>query len=161
MKITVPLLLLRFFLAWTFLWAFFDKLFGLGHATASEKAWILGYSPTKGFLAFGIEGKMFQDVFQPLAGNPVVDILFMFGLLGIGLAFLFGVCTKIAGYATSVLTLLMFLAVFPPDNNPLTDEHILYAISGLILASSTSGDTLGLGKWWKKKSLVKRHQILI
>lgn len=161
MKITVPLLLLRFFMAWTFLWAFLDKLFGLGHATAAKSAWVVGGSPTKGFLAFGTEGKIFQDLFQPLAGYPIIDILFMLGLLGIGLAFLLGIGMKIAGYATVILTLLMFLAVFPPENNPFTDEHILYAISGLILASSNVGDTLGLGKWWKKKSLVKKHQILI
>ena len=148
-------------MAWMFLWAFFDKLFGFGHATVAKNAWIVGASPTKGFLAFGTEGKMFQDVFQPLAGNPIIDVIFMLGLLGIGLAFLLGIFMKIAGYATVLLTLLMFLAVFPPENNPLTDEHILYAISGLILAGSTAGDTLGLGKWWKKKSLVKEHRILI
>lgn len=148
-------------MAWTFLWAFFDKLLGLGHATSAKNAWIVGGSPTKGFLAFGTEGKMFQDLFQPMAGYPVIDILFMLGLLGIGLAFLLGVCMKVAGYSTALLTLLMFLAVFPPDNNPLTDEHILYAISGLLLAGSSAGNYLGLGKWWSKKSLVKKHQILV
>ena len=41
----------RLALGWIFLWAFLDKLFGLGHSTPSTGAWINGGSPTKGFLA--------------------------------------------------------------------------------------------------------------
>ena len=46
----------RIALGWIFLWAFLDKLFGLGHETATKNAWINGGSPTKGFLAFGATG---------------------------------------------------------------------------------------------------------
>ncbi len=31
---------IRLALGWIFLWAFLDKLFGLGHETASANAWI-------------------------------------------------------------------------------------------------------------------------
>ena len=41
----------RVVLGFEFLWAFLDKLFGLGYATPSAKAWIAGGSPTKGFLS--------------------------------------------------------------------------------------------------------------
>ena len=41
---------IRLALGWVFLWAFLDKLFGLGHATPAKRAWINGGSPTKGFL---------------------------------------------------------------------------------------------------------------
>ena len=37
---------LRIVLGFTFLWAFVDKLFGLGYATPSERSWINGGSPT-------------------------------------------------------------------------------------------------------------------
>jgi thiosulfate dehydrogenase [quinone] large subunit len=37
----------RLSMGWVFLWAFFDKTFGLGHETASKDAWTNGGSPTK------------------------------------------------------------------------------------------------------------------
>ena len=39
-----------------FLWAFLDKLFGLGYATPRRQAWIDGGSPTQGFLNSGDVG---------------------------------------------------------------------------------------------------------
>jgi len=50
--------LLRFSLGWIFLWAFVDKLFGLGFATESGKGWIDGGSPIFGFLNFAARGPM-------------------------------------------------------------------------------------------------------
>src|SRR5689334_12004100 len=41
---------LRLLTGFVFLWAFLDKTFGLGYATASGKGWLDGGSPTKGFL---------------------------------------------------------------------------------------------------------------
>ena len=43
---------IRLSLGWIFLWAFLDKLFGLGHETAAKAAWIHGGHPTLGFLKF-------------------------------------------------------------------------------------------------------------
>src|SRR3989344_2688326 len=71
--------ILRLLMGWTFLWAFFDKLFGLGFATKADKAWILGNSPTYGFLKLGTHGP-FASFFQSLAGNVFVDWLFLIGL---------------------------------------------------------------------------------
>ena len=48
----------RFSLGWIFLWAFVDKLFGLGFATESGKGWIDGGSPIFGFLNFAARGPM-------------------------------------------------------------------------------------------------------
>ncbi len=55
-----------------FLWAFFDKLFGLGFATQREDAWINGGSPTFGFLTFGTHGPL-QGLYADIAGNAAVD----------------------------------------------------------------------------------------
>jgi thiosulfate dehydrogenase [quinone] large subunit len=44
--------LARIGLGWTFLWAFADKLWGLGFSTLPEKSWLAGASPTTGFLKF-------------------------------------------------------------------------------------------------------------
>lgn len=78
-------ILLRFALGFTLLWAFLDKTFGLGRATAPDKSWMAGGSPTAGFLKNAVQGPL-ADFYHSLAGNPVVDWLFMLGLLLIGLA---------------------------------------------------------------------------
>lgn len=124
---------LRIIMAFIFLWAFADKTFGLGFATKSASAWIRGGSPTSGFLLHGTHGP-FASFFQSLAGQPVVDWLFMIGLLGIGLGLLIHRYHKWVSIAGIVLMLLMYLAAFPPENNPIIDDHIVYIFVLAILA---------------------------
>ena len=78
---------LRLLLGWIFLWAFLDKLFGLGMDTPASQAWVNGGSPAGGYLQFGLEGKMLQNTFVGMAG-PVTDVLFMAALLGVGVGVL-------------------------------------------------------------------------
>lgn len=118
---------LRISMGFVFLWAFLDKTFGLGFATTVENAWIHGGSPTMGFLSFGTKGP-FAEIFQSLAGMPVVDWLFMLGLLGVGVALIFNKYIKWAALVGSVMLLLIYLAVLPPENNPLIDDHIIYIL---------------------------------
>jgi thiosulfate dehydrogenase [quinone] large subunit len=54
---------LRIVMGLTFLWAFVDKMFGLGYATSPAQAWIHGGSPTKGFLAH-VEVGPFQSILR-------------------------------------------------------------------------------------------------
>src|SRR5262245_49399672 len=98
------LAVLRIAFGLTFLWAFFDKLLGLGYGTPSDGAWVNGGSPTEGFLANAATGP-FEDFYHAIAGAAWVDWLFMAGLLGIGLALTLGVCMRIAGVAGAVLYL--------------------------------------------------------
>jgi thiosulfate dehydrogenase [quinone] large subunit len=93
---------LRIGMGWLFLWPFLDKLFGLGFTTAPEDAWIAGGSPTFGYLKFATSGPL-APIFQSLAGNPVVDWLFMLGLLLIGLALISGIGVSIAAYAGALI----------------------------------------------------------
>lgn len=127
---------LRIAMSLIFLWAFFDKLLGLGFSTASAKAWINGGSPTAGFLAGAAKGP-FVDVFHSLSGLMIVDVLFMVGLLFIGLTLLLNkyvVCGSIAGI---IMMALMWLALLFPANNPLIDEHVIYAlVFAMFLAES-------------------------
>lgn len=141
----------RIVLGWTFLWAFLDKLLGLGFATKPENAWLAGGSPTYGFLSFAAHGPL-AAFYKGLAGNPVVDVLFMVGLLGLGLALLLGVGLRIAGIAGPLLMLLMWSARIPPENNPLVDEHIVYAFLLAALPHLEAGHTLGLGRWWTERT---------
>ena len=148
---------LRIGIGWLFLWAFLDKLFGLGFATSPENAWIAGGSPTSGFLEFAASGPL-APLFQGLAGNPVVDWLFMLGLLLVGLALLSGIGVNIAGYSGALMMLVLWLSRLPPESNPVLDEHIIYMIVLIGLARVKAGQWVGLGKWWSQ--LVKDYPFL-
>ena len=107
------LLTLRVSLGLIFLWAFIDKLFGLGFATAAEDAWLAGGSPTTGYLFYATAGP-FAVLFKMLAGQIWVDVLFMAGLLGIGVCLTVGRWIRIATSAGIVLMLLMYFSALPP-----------------------------------------------
>lgn len=150
--------LLRVTLGFIFLWAFFDKLLGLGYSTIPAKSWLAGGSPTTGFLK-GAAGS-FAPFFNSLSGQGWVDWLFMAGLLGIGAALVLGIGMRLATYGGSLLLFLMWLAVFPPKTNPIVDDHIIYILVLICLYNVKAGEVLGFGKSWAKSSLVKQYPIL-
>ncbi|QCB93878.1 DoxX family protein [Cellulomonas shaoxiangyii] len=138
----------RITIGFTFFWAFIDKVFGLGYATPAERAWINGGTPAQGFIG-GIEGP-FAGFFQ-LFANPFGDWLFMLGLLGIGVALIFGAGLKIAAVTGTLLMLLMYLAQFPlvlGGTNPIVDSHWHEALLLIISAVTLAGDTWGVGRIW-------------
>ncbi|WP_010534309.1 hypothetical protein [Brachybacterium squillarum] len=144
--------LVRILLGFYFLWAFLDKTFGLGYATPAENAWIRGGSPTTGFLGGSIEGgNPFAGLWEFLLGlNPLVDILFMAGLLGIGVALLLGIGMRIAAVSGAAMYGLMYLAAFPMTTNPIIDDHVIMGVLMLALAGVGAGQYLGLGKTWRR-----------
>jgi len=151
---------LRIGMGWIFLWAFVDKLLGLGFATEAGNAWIRGGSPTSGFLTYAAKGFV-SGFYQSLAGNVLVDWIFMGGLLFIGFALILGVLVKIAAYSGTLMLLLIYTAGFlPPENNPFLDEHIIYSLILVNLTFVKSGYWFGLGRWWSKTTLVKRYPFL-
>src|SRR3989338_3614163 len=93
---------LRLVMGLIFLWAFVDKLFGLGFATKSENSWLSGGSPTSGFLLNATKGP-FVEFFKSLAGVAVVDWLFMAGLLFVGLTLVFNKFVTWGALAGSVM----------------------------------------------------------
>ena len=149
----------RLSLGWVFLWAFIDKAFGLGYATKAEDAWIDGGSPTTGFLKFAAAGP-FKDFYNGIAGATWADWLFMIGLAGIGTALIAGVAMRIAAAAGSLLLILMWSAVLPPENNPFMDDHIIYALVLVLLAALGAGHFAGLGAYWERLPIVQRFPIL-
>lgn len=158
--IDYALALLRVGMGWVFFWAFLDKLFGLGYATESGNGWIDGGSPTFGFLNFAATGPL-TGFYQSIAGNAVVDWLFMLGLAGVGIALLLGVGIRIASIAGAAMLLLMYTALILPENNPFLDDHIIYAVLLGAIAISSRGYDLGLGKWWGNTELAKKYPILL
>lgn len=149
----------RFGLGWTFLWAFLDKMFGLGYATAAENSWINGGSPTTGFLTYATTGPL-SGAYEGLAGNTIVDVVFMAALLLLGVALILGIANRLAGYGGALLMLLMWTSRIPPENNPVIDDHIIYLIVLLGISFVMPGKWLGLGKWWSEQPIVRRFPIL-
>jgi thiosulfate dehydrogenase [quinone] large subunit len=165
------LAVLRMATGFVFLWAFLDKTFGLHYTTTSAKAWIHGGSPTKGFLSSVDVGPL-QSMFHTMAGTWYADWLFMLGLLGIGLALIFGITMRIAAFAGVAMMTLMWFAEFPlaqhtsagaasASTNPLVDYHVIYAIVMVVLAATYAGTTWGLGRMWARVPFVSRHRWLI
>ncbi len=161
------LAVLRIAIGLIFLWAFLDKLFGLGYATPGAKAWIAGGSPTKGFLS-SVDAGPFTTAFHAIAGTWWADWLFMLGLFGVGAAVTLGVALRASAVAGSAMMLLMWLAEFPlarfaadgtptASTNPLIDYHVIYAIALVVVALTYAGNTWGLGRWWTAQPFVQRH----
>jgi len=150
---------IRLALGWIFLWAFVDKMFGLGHETTSKDAWVNGGHPTFGFLKFAAAGP-FKGLYNDIAGQGWADWAFMLGLLGIGLALILGVLMNLAAAAGATLLVLMWTAVLPPENNPFMDDHLVYAAVLVLLALLGAGRYLGLGAYWERLPFVKKSAIL-
>jgi thiosulfate dehydrogenase [quinone] large subunit len=165
------LAVLRIAFGFTFLWAFLDKTFALGFHTGYDQegnldrfgdaAWINGGSPTEGFLTFGVPAdNPFKDIFNSMAGQAWVDWLFMLGLLGIGVTLLLGVGMRIGTAAGALMYAFMYAAVLPLENNPVVDDHLIGVIVMVVLGLAAAGTTWGLGRQWRRTTLVERYPVL-
>ncbi|MBI4034335.1 hypothetical protein HY380_00385 [Candidatus Saccharibacteria bacterium] len=162
--------LLRIGLGYIFLWAFLDKLFGLGFTTCKNAvsgavdigcnaAWINGGSPTEGFLGNAVSGPM-ANFYHNLAGLAWVDWLFMIGLAFIGLGLLLGTWVRSAAAAGIIMLLLMYSALLWPTHAPGVDEHVIYAIALYVLLVSDMPHKWSLHGWWLKTAIAKRLPLL-
>jgi thiosulfate dehydrogenase [quinone] large subunit len=159
------LAVLRLATGFIFLWAFLDKTFGLGFSTPTERAWIHGGTPAQGFLNSPAITGPFKDFFVGIA-SPLVDVLFMLGMLGVGVAVMLGIGVRISAVAGSLIMVFMYLAewVFTPlteSTNPLVDYHIIYALALIVVAMFAGGDTWGFGRIWKSLPIVQKYRWLI
>lgn len=159
------LAVLRFATGFIFLWAFLDKTFGLGFSTPAARAWIAGGKPAQGFLLSPAVTGPLKGFFTALA-TPLVDVLFMAGMLGIGLAVMLGIGLRVSAVAGTALMLFMYLAEWPftpnaESTNPVVDYHIIYALALILIAVLHAGDTWGLGRIWKALPIVQKQRWLI
>lgn len=159
---------LRIATGFIFLWAFLDKTFGLHYSTSSSKAWIHGGSPARGFLKSVDVGPL-QSTFHSMAGTWWTDLLFMLGMLGVGVALIAGVAVRAAAAAGVLIMALMWFGEFPfaqhtsagapsGSTNPLTDYHFIYAVGLVVIAATYAGNTWGLGRVWARLPFINKHR---
>ena len=144
----------RIMLGFMFLWAFFDKLLGLGMPSTYEAGIIHGGSPTEYYLTYLVDGP-FANVWNALAGNALVDFMLMFGLLAVGITMILGIASKLSTIGFVTMCILMYTLNMPPSDNPLIDYHLLYAVVGLAVYYLDGYSILGLEDKWKETKLVK------
>ncbi len=156
---------LRIATGFIFLWAFFDKTFGLGYSTLRAAAWINGGTPSQGFLKSPAVVGPFKPFFAEIA-SPTTDVLFMLGMLAVGVAVMLGIGLRVSAIAGTIILLFMYLAEwsFGPNaasTNPVVDYHIIFALSLIVIAVLSAGDAWGLGRSWKRLGFVQNHRWLI
>jgi len=158
---------LRLLLGWSFLWAFLDKLFGLGFSTCRAEdsssidfgcsaAMVEGGSPTYGFLTFGTESSHTGFLFDWMASSApdsinFADLAFMAVLLLGGVALMLGIGTRIAAIGGAILMAFMFLASEVwPENNPVNSSHIIEMVAFLGIATVGPG-AFSLQGWFQRR----------
>lgn len=158
---------LRIATGFVFLWAFLDKAFGLGYATSSDSAWVNGGSPAAGYLGHISVGPL-ESTYQSWSGEVWADWLYMTGMLGVGVALIAGVGLRIAAVSGSLMMLMLWVSAWPPaqhlsdgspsgSNNPLVDNHVVYAGVMIVMALLSAGRFWGLGGVWERTPLVARN----
>lgn len=166
--------LLRLSLGFMFLWAFADKWIGLGFSTCfdsktgvttmlCDQSVLGGHSSTFDFLHNLSKDNLFYDFFHSLATNPMVDFLFMFTLMILGVGLMLGVLVRIA----SILGILLMIAMWASllnlnggTSNPFVDYHIVYLLAMFGILITNKNQKFGLGKWWQSQNVVKKYQWL-
>lgn len=141
------LAVVRIIIGFEFLWAFVDKAFGLQFSTPPEAAWLDGGSPTAGYLS---AERALQDVFQPLADIWIVDVLFMLGLLGVGIGLMAGIAVRISAVAGALMLVFMWLAAFPIDTNPFVNYNLVEALVVLVFPLTLAYQRLSLAGPWQR-----------
>jgi thiosulfate dehydrogenase [quinone] large subunit len=161
----VALAMLRLATGFVFLWAFLDKTFGLGYSTPAARAWIRGGTPSQGFLTGPAVTGPLKPFFAAIA-SPATDVLFMIGMLTIGVALVLGIGLRVSAVAGTVILVLMYLAEWTfgangASTNPVIDYHLIYALALIVVAAVSAGDTWGFGLPWKRLAIVKRMPWLV
>ncbi|PIR55617.1 DoxX family protein [Candidatus Peregrinibacteria bacterium CG10_big_fil_rev_8_21_14_0_10_36_19] len=111
------------------------------------------------FTAAGLLGgaKTFHSLYAWFASDANigwVNFMNIWGQIFIGAGLMLGAFTRYASYAG---VLLMGLYYFPGLEFPyvehgfLVDDHVIYALAFVILATHSAGETYGLDAWLKKK----------
>lgn len=167
----------RIAIGFYFLWAFLDKLLGLGFSVCRtvaedatftidalcDAAWVNGGRVTEGYLVFGGNpNSPFNDFFVNLGGQAWTDWFFMAGLLGVGISLMLGIGTRIGMISGVAMLVMMYLTQMPVSTNPFLDDHIIMSIAVIAaVLLEVRYQAIGIGSWWKRLDLVQKNRWLI
>ena len=97
--------------------------------------------------------KTFADFYQRLTSPgtlPVINFVNEWGLTLLGVSLILGVFIRFSAPLGAILMLLYYFPIlafpYPNAHAFIVDEHIIYALALLVLASLRAGDFWGLGK---------------
>lgn len=131
----VSLFLLRVSLGWVFFWAGITKVL--------DPAW-----SAEGFLR---GAKTFPGLFQWFASPgilPFTNIMNEWGLTLLGVSLILGIGIRWSAPLSVILMLLYYFPIlqfpYPNPHSYIVDEHIVYALSLLVLMASNAGRYWGL-----------------
>jgi len=141
--------LVTFLLRITFGWMFF-------YAGLEKFLLPTGFS-AKGFL-LNLHGP-FAALYTPLAGNPLVDGLVVWGEILIGICLILGLLVRFAGFWGIIMMLLFYFAQYPPKNAFIVDDHIIYALVLVYFMVSSAGLFWGMDK--KLEKILPQLKILM
>jgi len=129
-----------------FLWAGLEKIVGEGLTTWSASGFLkfatngtLGWPFVSGEVAEGTVFNPTHDFWVNLAGNDglltVINYMVMLGELGIGIALILGVLTRLTALLGTLMMLLFFVAAWDFAFG-IVNQHLTYAVVNAAWASS-------------------------
>jgi thiosulfate dehydrogenase [quinone] large subunit len=122
-----------------------------------------------GYLANAIPaGNPLAGFFASMAGNPLIDILNMWGLTLTGLALILGAFVRWSAFWGAVMMLFYWLAALqggllaglPLEHGWVVDDHLVYAFLLFGLGAFGAGRILGLDASLEKLSVVQNNRWL-
>lgn len=109
------------------------------------------------------EAKTFSGFYSMLTTPdwlPIVNFVNEWGLVLLGVSLILGVGVRLSSILGAVLMLLYYFPIldfpYPNTHSFIVDEHIIYIMSLLVLASFRAGRVWGLENWCSNLSLCSK-----
>ncbi|MBI2036862.1 MAG: DoxX family membrane protein [Candidatus Liptonbacteria bacterium] len=160
----ITLFALRIALGWLFFYAGISKLF---NPTWTSEGYLRGAKTLASFYAWLAQPGILPFIdFAWLAQPgilPFIDFVNEWGLTLLGISLILGLFVGISSRLGAFLMLLYYFPVleFPyVAHGFIVDDHIIYALALLYLASVRAGRTWGFDEWCTKLPLCQRYPAL-
>ncbi|HMQ02280.1 MAG TPA: DoxX family protein [Candidatus Doudnabacteria bacterium] len=133
--------------------------------------WILLYAgiskvmnPEWSAVGFLSNAKTFPGLYEWFASPailPLTNFLNEWGQVLLGIAILLGVVMTLSSLLAAFMMMMYYfpILVFPyaGANSFIIDQHIIFAIGFLLLATLRAGNYWGLGRWWSNLSIWQKY----
>jgi thiosulfate dehydrogenase [quinone] large subunit len=144
----VFLVLLRLALGWMFLYSGLTKIMDPSWSAAG----LLTHAST------------FSGFYNWLASPGLIgftNFVNEWGQLLLGISLILGLFVRLSSVLGAALMILYYLPIlkfpYPNEHSFIVDEHIIYALALLVLATVSAGKIFGLASWCSKLPWCARH----